>query len=73
MENESSGLDDARERKDFINANHMGMCRFSGPDDPGYSKVRDVLRRCRQSAEARGNKQRLAEQSVSFNHDVLRL
>ena len=42
----SSGLDDARERKDFINANHMEMCRFTGSKDAGYRKVKDVLSRC---------------------------
>lgn len=33
------------ERKDFINANHMDMCRFAGRDDEGYVKVRGVLGR----------------------------
>lgn len=65
--NHSSGLDDGRERKDEINANHMGMCRFSGHTDPEYCKVRNALQRFQKSAETR-RKQRLAEQSMCFNH-----
>ena len=45
MENASSGLDDVMERKDFIQANHVDMCRYSGPEDDGYRKVRDALKR----------------------------
>ncbi|KAG6990947.1 hypothetical protein G7Y79_00060g092510 [Physcia stellaris] len=33
--NASSALDYALEQKDFINANHVDMCRFSGVDDDG--------------------------------------
>lgn len=43
MDNESSRLGDAREATDFINANHMMMCRFRGKDDPGYRKVYGVV------------------------------
>ncbi|KAJ9659574.1 hypothetical protein H2201_007323 [Coniosporium apollinis] len=42
----SSTLNDARERRHYINANHVEMCRFSGPKDPGYRIVKDVLFRC---------------------------
>jgi hypothetical protein len=27
------------EKPETIDANHMDMCRFSGPDDPGYQQV----------------------------------
>lgn len=46
MEDSSSALDYAREQKDFIRANHMGMCRFSGTDDDGYDKVRSAMKLC---------------------------
>lgn len=41
-----SALYHGKETKDRINANHIEMCRFSGNDDPGYRKLRDVLLRC---------------------------
>ena len=43
---ESSALNDGRERRDIINANHMEMCRFSGPKDSGYRKVKNALAQC---------------------------
>lgn len=46
VEDVSSYLGDARERRDTINANHMEMCRFSGPRDNGYRKVRDAVAKC---------------------------
>jgi hypothetical protein len=45
VEDSSSELDNALERRDHINANHQEMCRFSGVDDPEYEKVRDALAR----------------------------
>ena len=41
----SSSLDDPRERLETISSNHMDMCRFYGPDDPGYRQVAGELRR----------------------------
>ncbi|KAI0162080.1 hypothetical protein GGR57DRAFT_498426 [Xylariaceae sp. FL1272] len=35
----SSTLDDPREHSETISANHMDMCRFTEPGDPGYRKV----------------------------------
>ncbi|KAI0003120.1 hypothetical protein F4779DRAFT_111214 [Xylariaceae sp. FL0662B] len=35
----SSTLDDPREHAETISANHMNMCRFTLPSDPGYRKV----------------------------------
>jgi hypothetical protein len=35
----SSSLNDPLEKPETIDANHMDMCRFSGPDDPGYQQV----------------------------------
>jgi len=45
VDDESSRLDDAREGHDFINANHMTMCRFRNADDEGYRKVKGVVSR----------------------------
>lgn len=35
----SSLLGDVRERAETIQANHMDMCRFAGPDDPNYGRI----------------------------------
>ncbi|KAK3322853.1 hypothetical protein B0H66DRAFT_215826 [Apodospora peruviana] len=35
----SSLIGDSRERAETIQANHMDMCRFTGPDDPNYLKL----------------------------------
>jgi ankyrin repeat protein len=35
----SSCIGDPRERAETIQANHMDMCRFKGPDDPNYLKL----------------------------------
>ncbi|KAK2604559.1 hypothetical protein N8I77_007477 [Diaporthe amygdali] len=35
----SSLLGDVRERAETIQANHMDMCRFTGIDDPNYSRI----------------------------------
>ncbi|KAJ0114829.1 hypothetical protein J7T55_004571 [Diaporthe amygdali] len=35
----SSSLDDPREHAETIPANHMDMCKYNGPSDPGYQKV----------------------------------
>jgi len=43
VEDSSSELDYAHERKDFIRANHVNMCRFSGFQDDGYEKTKDCL------------------------------
>ena len=40
----SSLLGDQREHAETIQANHRDMCRFIGPDDPGYRKVAGELR-----------------------------
>ncbi|KAL9627683.1 MAG: hypothetical protein Q9164_007527 [Protoblastenia rupestris] len=43
---DSSGLDEPHyELKDFINANHMNMCKFKGRDDDGYVKFLSALNR----------------------------
>ncbi|KAF8248666.1 hypothetical protein K440DRAFT_490227, partial [Wilcoxina mikolae CBS 423.85] len=42
----SSVLDSRAERKDFINSNHVDMCRFRGKEDDEYVKVAGVLLRC---------------------------
>jgi hypothetical protein len=44
--NESSELGyPAKERKNFINANHMNMCRFKDKDDDGYIKTKVEIKR----------------------------
>ncbi|KAH8886585.1 hypothetical protein GQ53DRAFT_844831 [Thozetella sp. PMI_491] len=40
----SSLLGDAREHAETLQANHMEMCRFSGPNDPNGIKVRGELK-----------------------------
>ena len=40
----SSLIGDARERAETIQANHMDMCRFTGRDDPNYSKLSGEVR-----------------------------
>ncbi|KAK0613645.1 hypothetical protein B0T14DRAFT_283067 [Immersiella caudata] len=40
----SSTLGDKREHAETIQANHRDMCRFTGPDDPGYRKVSGELK-----------------------------
>ncbi|KAK2602895.1 hypothetical protein N8I77_009397 [Diaporthe amygdali] len=35
----SSSLDDPREHAETIPANHLDMCKYYGPSDPGYQKV----------------------------------
>ena len=34
------------EEKGVINADHRSMCRFSGPDAPGYGQLRRAIERC---------------------------
>jgi hypothetical protein len=46
VEDASSALDYALQEKDFIYANHVNMCRFSGFDDDGYEKVTAALSHC---------------------------
>lgn len=62
VEHASSALNDAREHKDHINANHLEMCRFAGPEDSGYRKVKDVLLDCLADLEAA----RAAQQESEF-------
>ncbi|KAK1757174.1 hypothetical protein QBC47DRAFT_175972 [Echria macrotheca] len=45
----SSLLGDARERAETLQANHMDMCRFSGPGDPNAQKVLGELQNLYQS------------------------
>ena len=46
VEDSSSALDCANEQKDFIRANHAGMCRFPNAEDEGYEKVKHALSAC---------------------------
>ncbi|EHK20092.1 uncharacterized protein TRIVIDRAFT_48177, partial [Trichoderma virens Gv29-8] len=39
----SSSIGDAREYAETMQANHIGMCRYSGPNDPNYCKIAGAL------------------------------
>jgi hypothetical protein len=45
------------ERIDFINANHMMMCRFSGPEDDGYIRIKGAISRLMSGIQARKDKE----------------
>jgi hypothetical protein len=47
----SSLIGDRREHAETLDANHMGMCRFSGADDSNYHKVSGELRSMYRSIE----------------------
>jgi hypothetical protein len=40
---ESAIIGDARERRETIRADHVGMVKFSTRDDPGYRKVLNAI------------------------------
>ncbi|KAI9801835.1 MAG: hypothetical protein M1825_003208 [Sarcosagium campestre] len=46
VEDSSSALDYSLQEKDFIYANHVNMCRFTGFDDDGYEKTKAALAHC---------------------------
>lgn len=58
VDDESSRLEDAREGHDFINANHMMMCRFRDADDEGYRKVKGVVSRYLYEIQAKVTEER---------------
>jgi hypothetical protein len=41
---ESSSLDDPEENAETIEADHLTMCKFCGPNDPGYCQIGGELR-----------------------------
>jgi hypothetical protein len=43
VERESAIIGDARERRETIHADHVGMVKFSTRDDPGYRKVLNAI------------------------------
>ena len=43
MEDFSSAIDDAREVKEILNADHREMCRFEGRKDPGYVQMYQAI------------------------------
>ena len=57
VEDVSASLGDARERKDTISANHIGMCRSASNKENGYYKVRAVVERCLRSLKVEGQVQ----------------
>jgi hypothetical protein len=58
VDDDSSRLDDAREGRDFINANHMMMCRFRDENDEGYNKVKGVVSKYMDEIQAQVAKER---------------
>jgi len=62
----SSLLGDPRERAETIQANHMDMCRFTGPEDPNYSKLSGEISAIYASLVA------LNEQKVHSDGHILR-
>ena len=58
VDDDSSRLDDAREGSDFINANHMMMCRFRDENDEGYNKVKGVVSKYMDEIQAQIAKER---------------
>ena len=65
VDEESSCLDDPTiETKQYISSNHMDMCRFSGLQDPEYSKVAAaitfILASTRHGAQAMNHDQHIA-------------
>ncbi|ETS81125.1 hypothetical protein PFICI_06127 [Pestalotiopsis fici W106-1] len=53
---DSSSLDHPSQRSRTINADHRMMCRFCGPDDPGYTMVKEDIAELVQQAEKRTSK-----------------
>ncbi|KAH7350702.1 hypothetical protein BKA65DRAFT_582695 [Rhexocercosporidium sp. MPI-PUGE-AT-0058] len=45
VDEDSARLGHGRERVEHINGNHVEMCRFEGPDDSGYTMVKEALNR----------------------------
>jgi hypothetical protein len=43
VERESAIIGDARERRETIHDDHVGMVKFSSRDDPGYKKVLNAI------------------------------
>ncbi|KAK4075698.1 hypothetical protein Trihar35433_2258 [Trichoderma harzianum] len=67
----SSLIGDYREHAETLQANHIEMCRYSGPDDPNYCKVAGELHsRCRSITKPiaiqapPGRRRRLNDESV---------
>jgi hypothetical protein len=52
-------LEHPSERKDFINANHMDMCRFQDSKDDGYVKVRGVINKYIQEMQKNADQRRI--------------
>jgi hypothetical protein len=40
------------EHRDYINGNHVNMCRFSSAEDSGYIRFKDALTFCMQDIKA---------------------
>jgi hypothetical protein len=58
VDDASSSLDHIVERKDFIAANHMMMCRFKGSGDDGYIKAKGAISKCVEEIQYRTERER---------------
>ncbi|KAF1849701.1 uncharacterized protein K460DRAFT_411532 [Cucurbitaria berberidis CBS 394.84] len=70
----SSSLEYSLQFKDHIYANHMDMCRFSGPEDVGYEKVNAAFAHVlsggiQATSQARGVYQRVLESLFLPDHE----
>jgi hypothetical protein len=43
VDKDSAIIGDARENRETIHADHIGMAKFSSRDDPGYKKVLNAI------------------------------
>jgi hypothetical protein len=43
VDKDSAIIGDARENRETIHADHIGMVKFSSRDDPGYKKVLNAI------------------------------
>ena len=51
------------EHRDYINRNHMNMCRFKAAEDDGYNRFKDTLAFCMRDIKAK--EQELSAQAAS--------
>ena len=71
VEDRSSCLNNpALETRRFISSNHIDMCRFSGLQDPEYSKVAAVMERILETIEMRSQESSRATDLAPISHDL---
>ncbi|KAL6831383.1 hypothetical protein J3E69DRAFT_379208 [Trichoderma sp. SZMC 28015] len=67
----SSLIGDYREHAETLQANHIEMCRYSGPDDPNYRKVAGELRSIYRSIPRLKAIDAPSDQRIRFTKSVL--